>query len=295
MAKFPRRGASGNGRTYGVVGLCLVLVLFAVTSQSDWLKASSDQTVPHVEGRSLRSASTGSSFSLFSSASTEQPSNDAQGDDVLVMYLYDNRDPVWIENFKFFVQWGITPKDGCSYIILVSEAMYAAKVSSQQHGGDSSSMICMQKFFAQGKTPCLKLWLHELPEKCCVMQETLPGYETLPSNAEFAQANTQNCASGLGMLSQALNTTTAKSHTFKHYIFMNSYVRGPFLPNYLMVRGSYSSMMCHAEITILCLLQISCCCILPFVCLYTAVLYCCHNCGSMDGCSLGWLRPSQFL
>ena len=67
------------------------------------------------------------------------------------------------------------------------------------------------------------------------MQETLPGYGTLPSNAEFVQANTENCAVGLGMLSQALNTTTAKSHSFKHYLFMNSYARGPFLPAYLVV------------------------------------------------------------
>lgn len=191
MAKFPRRGGSGNGRNYVVFGLCCVLVLFAVSSRSSWLKPSKDQTVPHVEGRSLRAASTASSFSLFSAATTESLGTDAQGDDVLVMYLYDNRDPVWIENFKFFIQWGIAANDGCSYIILVNEAMYAAK-------------------------------------------DTLPGYATLPSNAEYAQADTQSCALGLGMLSQALNTTTAKSHTFKHYIFMNSYVRGPFLPNYLM-------------------------------------------------------------
>lgn len=67
------------------------------------------------------------------------------------------------------------------------------------------------------------------------MQETLPGYGTVPPNAEFVQADTQNCAVGLGMLSQALKTTTAKAHSFKHYIFMNSYARGPFLPAYLVV------------------------------------------------------------
>ena len=110
-----------------------------------------------------------------------------------------------------------------------------------------------ERLFAQDMQPCLKLSLYQVLEICCVMQETLPGYETLPSNAEFAQANTQNCASGLGMLSQVLNTTTAKSHTFKHYIFMNSYVRGPFLPNYLMVRGNLRLLVCH---TILCLLQV---------------------------------------
>ena len=126
--KFPRRGASKNGRNCVVVGFCLLLVVFAVSGRSSWLKQSVVEAEPHVEGRSLRAASTASSFSLFSSQVTPKPSNDAQGDDVLVMYLYDNRDPVWVENFRFFVQWGIAANDGCSYVILVTEAMYAAKV-----------------------------------------------------------------------------------------------------------------------------------------------------------------------
>lgn len=128
MPKFPRRGTSGAGRSYVVVGLCCVLALFAISSRSGWLKPSSETEVQHVEGRSLQATSTGSRFPFFSSSAAADISNDAQGDDVLVMYLYDNRDPVWIENFKFFVQWGIAANDGCSYVILVSEALYAAKV-----------------------------------------------------------------------------------------------------------------------------------------------------------------------
>ena len=128
MAKFPRRGTSGSGRPYVIVGLCFVLVLFAISSRSSWLQSSNESDAPHIEGRSLQATDTGSKFSLFSSSGAVKPSNDAQGDNVLVLYLYDNRDPVWIENFQFFVQWGISANDGCSYIILVNEALFAAKV-----------------------------------------------------------------------------------------------------------------------------------------------------------------------
>lgn len=128
MAKLPRRSGTGAARSYVVVGLCLVLALFAISSRSSWLKSSSETEPPHIEGRSLQATNSGSKFSLFSPNTAVATSNDAQGDDVLVMYLYDNRDPVWVENFKFFVQWGIAANDGCSYIILVNEALYAAKV-----------------------------------------------------------------------------------------------------------------------------------------------------------------------
>lgn len=107
--------------------------------------------------------------------------------------------------------------------------------------------------YANDSTFCFKCGLLTQPSapKCghisqpaAAMQETLPGYGTIPPNAEFVQADTQNCAVGLGMLSQALNTTTAKAHSFKHYIFMNSYARGPFLPAYLVV----SHRPCSASI-----------------------------------------------
>ena len=215
MAKFPRRSGTSAARSYVVVGLCLVLALFAISSRSSWLQSSSETEPPHIEGRSLQATTSGSKFSLFSPSAAAAISNDAQGDDVLVMYLYDNRDPVWVDNFKFFVQWGIAADDGCSYIILVNEALYAAKV-------------CRITFVFSA---CI-MWT-QLTD--CSVQETLPGYGTLPSNAEFVQADTANCAVGLGMLSQALNTTMAKSHSFKHYLFMNSYARGPFLPAYLVV------------------------------------------------------------
>ena len=131
MAKFPRRGASvSKTRTAGVVFACALLALFAISSKSDWLQTSA-QSSKRPEGRSLRAtdSSSASSTSFFRQSVSQPSVSHSVGDDVLVLYLYDNRDPVWVENFNFFLQWGIKYNDGCSYIILVSEAMYAAKVT----------------------------------------------------------------------------------------------------------------------------------------------------------------------
>lgn len=130
MTKFPRRGASGSQvRTAVVVTVCVLLSVFAIRSKSDWLHKS-DPSTQRPEGRSLRA--TDSSFpasaSFFRQSALQPPVSHSVGDDVLVLYLYDNRDPVWVENFNFFLQWGVHYNDGCSYIVLVSEAMYAAKV-----------------------------------------------------------------------------------------------------------------------------------------------------------------------
>lgn len=162
MAKFPRRGGSGAAPSYVVVGLCLVLALFAISSRSSWLKPSSETVSPHIEGRSLQATSSGSKYSLFSSTVAAETSNDAQGDDVLVMYLYDNRDPVWVENFKFFVQWGIAANDGCSYIILVNEALYAAKVCRLTDAlsavtVDTALLGCLCRRLCQAMAPCLPM------------------------------------------------------------------------------------------------------------------------------------------
>lgn len=131
MAKFPRRGASvSKTRTAAIVTACVVLAVFALSSRPDWVHTAA-QTSQRPEGRSLRatgSTSASSTTSFFRQSAPQAPVSHSIGDDVLVLYLYDNRDPVWVENFNFFLQWGIKYNDGCSYIILVSEAMYAEKV-----------------------------------------------------------------------------------------------------------------------------------------------------------------------
>ena len=129
MARFPRRGTSvSKGRAAVFAVACLMLATFAWSSKSDWSHTSSSSS-QRQEGRALR-ASDSATSSFFRQSAPQNTVSHSLGDDVLVLYLYDNRDPVWVENFKFFLQWGVKYNDGCSYIIMVTEAMYDTKVSS---------------------------------------------------------------------------------------------------------------------------------------------------------------------
>ena len=47
-----------------------------------------------------------------------------------MLYLYDNSDPVYSDNFQFFLQEGVTAHDGCQYIIVVPDALLKGKVST---------------------------------------------------------------------------------------------------------------------------------------------------------------------
>lgn len=46
-----------------------------------------------------------------------------------MLYLYDNSDPVYSDNFRFFLQEGVAAHDGCQYIIVVPDALLKGKVS----------------------------------------------------------------------------------------------------------------------------------------------------------------------
>jgi hypothetical protein len=64
------------------------------------------------------------------------------------------------------------------------------------------------------------------------MQETeLP---ELPSNARYARH--KNECFDWGTFGWALNTQNINIHHYKYFIFLNSSVRGPFLPPYIPVR-----------------------------------------------------------
>ena len=56
--------------------------------------------------------------------------SDTTGDDTLVLYLYDNSDHVYSENFQFFLQEGVAAHDGCQYIIVVPDTLLKGKVST---------------------------------------------------------------------------------------------------------------------------------------------------------------------
>jgi hypothetical protein len=44
------------------------------------------------------------------------------GPDVLVMYVFSNTDPEYLENLKFFLREGVHPSDGCEYLFIVNRA-----------------------------------------------------------------------------------------------------------------------------------------------------------------------------
>lgn len=186
MAKFPRRnGSVSKTRTAAIVAACVVLGVLAISIKPDWLHTS-DKSTQRPEGRSLRatdSSSASSTSSFFRQSAPQAPVSHSVGDDVLVLYLYDNRDPVWVENFKFFLQWGVNYNDGCSYVIVVNEAMYAAKVGLQStiSAGVLPTWPIAQlakDLLALGSVSCRRTYqtlplCHPMPSTCQLIQPTV--------------------------------------------------------------------------------------------------------------------------
>jgi hypothetical protein len=44
-------------------------------------------------------------------------------DDVLVLYIFSNTDPEYMNNLKFFLREGVHPADGCEYLFVVNRDM----------------------------------------------------------------------------------------------------------------------------------------------------------------------------
>ena len=51
--------------------------------------------------------------------------------DVLVMYVFSNTDPQYLDNLKFFLREGVHAADGCDYLFIVNRSG-DDEVSSQQ-------------------------------------------------------------------------------------------------------------------------------------------------------------------
>jgi hypothetical protein len=49
-------------------------------------------------------------------------SSTARDSDVLVMYIFSNTDPQYLNNLKFFLREGVHPGDGCEYIFVVNRS-----------------------------------------------------------------------------------------------------------------------------------------------------------------------------
>lgn len=46
----------------------------------------------------------------------------ARSSDVLVMYIFSNTDPLYLDNLKFFLREGVHADDGCEYIFVVNRS-----------------------------------------------------------------------------------------------------------------------------------------------------------------------------
>lgn len=103
--------------------------------------------------------------------------------DTLVIYVFSNTDPEYINNLRFFTQFGIQQGDGCDYVIVV-----------QEDG------------------------------------QTTPPLPTLPPNAKYIK-HTNECYDW-GTIGWVLQSGYADPSIYRYFIFMNSSVRGPFIPPY---------------------------------------------------------------
>lgn len=103
--------------------------------------------------------------------------------DTLVVYIFSNTDPEYIENLRFFAQFGMQQGDGCDYVVVVQE---------------------------DGKE--------------------LPALPQLPPNARYLRHPNQ--CYDWGTIGWVFAMGQADPQQYKYFIFMNSSVRGPFIPPY---------------------------------------------------------------
>lgn len=83
--------------------------------------------------------------------------------DTLVVYIFSNTDPEYIENLRFFAEFGMAEGDGCEYIVVIQE-------DGQVRRGAVRSCVCalaMGSFWSLGSSwrCCIRLqgcirWAH---------------------------------------------------------------------------------------------------------------------------------------
>lgn len=131
-------------------------------------------------------------------------------DKTLVVHIFADTDPEYLENLKFFIRYGILQEDNAEYIVLIqtdsSTIVRARKPSALQPFSAFLSVVIVQ--FAR-----------------------LPG---LPDNAKYVQHKNECYDWGtVGWL--LLHSGKVKMSEFKYFVITNSSVRGPFLPSYVQV------------------------------------------------------------
>jgi hypothetical protein len=123
----------------------------------------------------------------------------------LVIYVYSNTDPEYLKNLEFFIKEAIKPNDGCEYVIVL-----------QQNSPEDVPWPNVQRLLVDG-TRADENAINDPP--------------LLPSNARFLLH--RNECFDLGTVGWVLRTQIKDLTQYTYFIWLNSSVRGPFLPPFL--------------------------------------------------------------
>ena len=174
----------------------------------------------------------------------------------LVVYIFADTDPEYLENLKFFVEWGIDPDDDAEFIVVVQNiaselvgcrsfvhALSRAKISpasSPSLAGVCSliALFCPQRHF---------MLLSASRRVLCLQQDTV--LPDLPKNAKYVQHNNE-CYDWGTFAWLLLQSGSVRLSKYKYIVLTNSSVRGPYMPPYIPVSESdkpspFNTTCCH--------------------------------------------------
>ncbi|KAH7621353.1 hypothetical protein NADE_006616 [Nannochloris sp. 'desiccata'] len=128
----------------------------------------------------------------------------------LVIYVYSSSDPEYLKNLEFFIREAIKPNDGCDYVIVL-----------QQNSPEDVPWPNLQLL---NDTKTTVGWRVKIDKH-------ILDTPVLPSNARFI-LHPNECFD-LGTVGWVLQTQIKDLSKYKYFIWLNSSVRGPFLPPFL--------------------------------------------------------------
>jgi len=176
-----------------------------------WLDSSSLQSVL-ISLVALSISYTWLKFGIEKSQSWQSRGLAIQPEPTLVIYVYSNSDPEYRKNLEFFIKEAIKPNDGCDYVIVLQQ--------------DSPEDV---------PWPNLRLLLNGTKHLNTTAGATTDKKSMnppfLPSNARFLLH--PNKCFDLGTVGWVLKTQIKNLSKYKYFMWLNSSVRGPFLPPFL--------------------------------------------------------------
>ncbi len=157
---------------------------------------------------------------------------DSHRADTLVIYVYSKSDTEYQRNLEFFVRNGIWEGDGCDYIIIVQQVSLPCTCTTHVflYLGHLHILLSHRHVSEAGQ---------EISRRCALwLQEAAlfgsPSLPQLPRNARYLFH--ENKCFDWGTFGWVFDETNINTDLYKSIIFMNSSVRGPFLPPYFPVR-----------------------------------------------------------